>query len=466
MQSIFITFGEEDIALYRFVNIIKSRLTLYLTLCVLFSASIGMLSGYLIYRVGSAYVERISDDQQHNRELQTKYLEGLQEYVNENDIFPGNISQLSDWTKAHDTVYVSIYQNRKIIFNSDNEYDSYNVNDEGEVDFQTELEYAYSDYLYHLVFADSSTARVDLFCYDYLLYENYFLVGSIACGVFVFVIILTMLIRKKINYINKIVGELEILEGGNLEYAVTVRGNDEIANLANGIDQMRLSIIENMEKEQEMLQKNKDLVTSMSHDLRTPLTTLTGYLEMLNMREDLNEERRKKYLELSLAKTREIKQLSDDLFSYFLIYGKNEKVIDVEPVPAFALAEDLITNQFLDIEEEGFVIDGKNEIQLEDGNCMINVQYMQRVLNNIDSNLRKYADVEQPVLLHAYLDKETKRMVIKVENAISQKIEPHESTQIGMITCERIMRLHGGDFETKSNGKIFTTVIYIPMEGA
>ena len=53
---------------------------------------------------------------------------------------------------------------------------------------------------------------------------------------------------------------------------------------------MRLSIIENMKKEQQMLQANKELVTAMSHDLRTPLTTLTGYLEILNMEHIRDEE--------------------------------------------------------------------------------------------------------------------------------------------------------------------------------
>jgi len=464
MQSICITYGEGATALYKFVNDLKSKLTLYLTLCVLFSAAVGSVSGYLIYVVGSNYVDRVSDDPQKNRELQLKYLDEIQTYISSEQIFPGNISKLSQWTNKNENVYVSVYQNRRIIFNSDNEYYTNTDGEQEEVDLQEEMESAYSDYLYRLVMSDGTTARVDIFCYDYLKYDNYFLLVSIACGILLFVFVLTRLIRKKIDYINKIVDELEILEGGNLEYAITIQGNDELSNLAQGIDQMRLSILDNKEKEQEMLQKNKDLVTSMSHDLRTPLTTLTGYLELLNMRENLDENRRRKYLELSLTKTREIKQLSDDLFSYFLIYGKDENVIDSEPVLAYSLAEDLIQNQFLEIEEECFVIEGENRMSPDDGNCLINVQYMQRVLNNIISNLRKYADPQQVVSIQIY--SENKNMIILVDNAVSQSVEPHESTKIGMITCERIMRLHGGGFETNEENNRFTTKIIIPMEDA
>ena len=76
-------------------------------------------------------------------------------------------------------------------------------------------------------------------------------------------------------------------------------------------------------------------------------------------------------------------ELSDGLN---VIYGENEKRIDVEAVSAWMLAEDLIENQFLGLEEEGYQLSGSNRIDELSGNCMINTKYMQRVLNNILSN--------------------------------------------------------------------------------
>jgi signal transduction histidine kinase len=273
---------------------------------------------------------------------------------------------------------------------------------------------------------------------------------------------LTRLIQKKIRYINEISKELQILEGGNLEYPITIKGQDEIGNLARGIEQMRLSILENIKKEQEILQGNKDLVTSMSHDLRTPLTTLIGYLELLESKPMADEATRKKYAQLSLAKSREIKNMSDDLFEYFLIYGENEKKIEVEPIPAAALVEDLIGNQLLGLEEEGYVIDGLNNVSEEDGNCMMNVQYMRRVLNNLISNLEKYADKAVPVEVSANI--EQRYMVIRLRNGINRHLEPHESTKIGLITCERIMKLHHGEFQKFETEDEFTVKLVIPME--
>ena len=62
----------------------------------------------------------------------------------------------------------------------------------------------------------------------------------------------------------------------------------------------------------------------------------------------------------------------------------------MEPVPAYALAMDLIENQFLNLEEEGYQISSVNSIDETDGDCMVNFKYMHRVLNNILSNLEKY----------------------------------------------------------------------------
>ncbi len=473
MQSICIISGEGDIVLYSMRDTFKSKLTWYLAGCVLLSAVIAGVIGYVIFYFATSYVEQLFDDQDINKAWQVKYLDDLQEYVEQNAITLENIGELAKWTDDNPYVYLSVYQNKQIVYNSDYAYaeslaDSYVPEEiESEVSIEIEEEESVSEvdemeYLYRLVLADDSIARVDIFCYDYWKYNYYVWGVAVVVAVLLFVTILTRLIHRKIRYINGMTKELQILEGGNLEYPITIKGDDEIANLARGIEQMRISIIDNIRKEQQMLQGNKELVTSMSHDLRTPLTTLTGYLEMLVLGNVTDEEKRKHYLELSLAKSQEIKQLSDDLFEYFLIYGENDKRIEVEPVPASAMAEDLISNQLLVLEEDGYVISGINNISLEAGNCMINAKYMQRVLNNLISNLQKYADKGSPIEISANVEQQY--MVLRIRNVISENLEPHESTKIGLITCERIMKLHHGEFQRFESEGEFTVKLVIPME--
>ena len=459
MRNIFIIYGEGVIGLSRFKKALQSKLTWYLIGCIILSAVLAFGFFYLVLFLGEGFIENHYDDMETNRTFQQEYIEELQEYIIRNQITLSNISEIKVWTEQNIYVYLAIYWNNQAVFNSD--IVNYGGVDNSDLTMG-ETEYTSVDgYLYQLILADGTKVSADIFCYDFWQYEIYTLVAALLLSTVLFIAVFICLFRKKLRYINQIESELRILEGGNLEYPMTIKGNDEIGNLARGIDKMRLSIIENMKKEKLALQSNKDLVTSLSHDLRTPLTTLTGYLEILNMNNDKDEEQKKHYLELSLAKTREIKELSDELFEYFLIYGEEEKKMELEEIPAYLLTEDLIENQFLCLEEDGYQMESNNRIDETSGNCRIDAKYMQRVLGNIISNLSKYADMDRPIQVVA--KKERGSLIIKVKNGIRKNIDSHESTKIGLITCERIMKLHHGEFETKKTEDEFTVCIKIPL---
>ncbi len=465
MQSICITYGEGDIELSKITYALKNRLMWYLLGAIMFTAAIAFGCGFLMIQLGSRGVEKLFNSKEMNKNFQYRYMEDLQDYVTTNRIGVANIGELVKWADDNPYEYISIYQNNRVIFNSDYAY--YEADDNGVDEGDTSLQDSYtsnelidSDNLYKLVLTDGSTASVDMFCYDYWKYYNYIWIVSIGLAIVLFVILLSKLLSRKFSYINQIEQELQILEGGNLEYPITIKGEDEISNLARGIEQMRLSIIENQEKEKKMLQANKDLVTAMSHDLRTPLTTLTGYLEILNMEREKDPEQQKRFLELSLAKTKEIKDLSDELFEYFLIYGEDRKEVEVESVSAYGLVMDLVENQFLNLEEDGYEIVAHNHID-EGDICLIHVRYMQRVLNNILSNLNKYADKNQPIEIIA--SKEQNYLVLRIRNKVKENLDRHESTNIGLITCERIMKLQHGEFKKYEVEGEFTVKLVIPL---
>ena len=108
------------------------------------------------------------------------------------------------------------------------------------------------------------------------------------------------------------------------------------------------------------------------------------------------------------------------------------------------------------------LIKGNNKITGDAGNCLINPQYMRRVLNNILSNLGKYADKNSPIEVTGQID--NGKLSIRVKNVIGNNLEPHESTKIGLITCERIMKLHNGEFKAYEEKGSFIDELVIPME--
>lgn len=81
--------------------------------------------------------------------------------------------------------------------------------------------------------------------------------------------------------ITRLSREMEILAGGDLSYQIVSPGRDELAELGRNIEGMRLAALEQMARETALATANSRLITSLSHDLRTPLTKLTGYLEIL-----------------------------------------------------------------------------------------------------------------------------------------------------------------------------------------
>ena len=75
--------------------------------------------------------------------------------------------------------------------------------------------------------------------------------------------------------------EIEILEGGSLDYPITVKGKDELSELAEGLDCMRVSFQGMIEREANIVQENQKMITEMSHDIRTPVTSIMLYTEIL-----------------------------------------------------------------------------------------------------------------------------------------------------------------------------------------
>ena len=74
----------------------------------------------------------------------------------------------------------------------------------------------------------------------------------------------------------------KFLEGGNLDYKITVSGKNELSSLAKGLDDMRIAFKEKNDNEIQMLKANKRIITEMSHDLRTPLTSVMLYSDILS----------------------------------------------------------------------------------------------------------------------------------------------------------------------------------------
>lgn len=433
-------------------NIWKNRLTLEL---------LGMCAAALLIAIAAANLARniavdwiynvVYSDEKYEQDI-TDMLQSLQDYVQEEQVTEDNIKQLVNWVRKQKNVYVTFYRD------IDELLGPFMANS-GDEPYEVDTEYESMYYTINLY--DGTPIKVQLEVYLDMNYMYWVDVAMYVTGGIVFLLLLLLMIHHKIRYINWLESELKILGGGNLEYPITIKGNDEITSLAEGITALKNGFLEEQQMKAEAEKANMELVTAMSHDLRTPLTSLIGYLELLNMHRYENEEQLQKYLEYCRKKAFQIKKVSDRLFEYFLVYGKEEKELQLQTIPSEEMAEDLCNGQFFDWQDRGGTIDC--QIGELPGAVQVDSEYMQRVMDNLLSNLKKYGDPAYP--LQIQIDEHQDMLHIRLKNHVLEQKNQIESTQIGLKTCRRIIENHGGTFawRTDTQKNTFTIEMELPL---
>ncbi len=438
-------------------------------------SGIALLTAILVSRaVGTAAIQWAVTEAYSGTKYEDKteeVLKDLDQFIVKHKVTEQNIELLVAWVQRQRDVYVTFYRNIDPILGpymapDSPETDSWEDDDalymEGEAENLDEIDSAelYPTSNYHdVMLYDGTVIKVDMEVYldvDNLYWVD---IAEYGSGAIVFILLLFALIHRKIRYVNQLEQDLKVLGGGNLEYPITIKGRDELTSLAIGIESLKNGILEEQQMKAEAEKANMELVTAMSHDLRTPLTSLIGYLELLNMHRYEDEEQLKKYLEYCRKKAFQMKKVSDRLFEYFLVYGREEKGLQLQKIPSVELAEDLCNGQFFDWQDHG----GTIECQIEElkGIVQVDSEYMQRVMDNLISNLKKYGDPAYPLRIEA--SEQPDMLHIQVTNHIRDRKDHPESTQIGLKTCRKIMENHGGNFTWKQENNEFMITITLPL---
>ena len=183
--------------------------------------------------------------------------------------------------------------------------------------------YRMMDYSGELEFQDAAMQVMVYSMHQAQIVMPYFF-AALGISMLLFLPVL-LYVWNRMRYVGKLKDEILVMADGDLEHPITVKGKDEIGVLARNLDEMRRALDENIYREQEGQKANHDLISSISHDLRTPMTTLYGYLEIMAQKK-CPEEKREEYVNRCIGKVEEIRALSDKMFEYALVYEKNEKV--------------------------------------------------------------------------------------------------------------------------------------------
>lgn len=246
------------------------------------------------------------------------------------------------------------------------------------------------------------------------------------------------------------------MSGGDLNQPIASMGNDELGVLARELDQMRSTLYTNIQQEVESRRANQDLITAMSHDLRTPLTILHGYLDILAL--GRNPEQQSEYVRRCLQKTEDIQQLTDRMFEYSLVYEPPQSPLLV-PIPLknvqHMLSEHLDFLRIAGFQTSETIVPLYGQIEGDETS-------LKRLFQNLFSNVLKYGDKSEPVTLQ--ISQKNDIFQIILSNAVKKDLTGIESNRIGLKSAEKIAKMHHGTLTfTQKDKTLFLVEVTFPL---
>ncbi len=320
------------------------------------------------------------------------------------------------------------------------------------------------------------------------LWKTFTMTRSAALDLFVIVLFTLLLMvmyfilisHNFVMYVREIIAGIEKMKSGSLTEEIPVKGEDEFSEIAGSINEMRKNLYELLENQKEVERTKDELITNVAHDLRTPLTSILGYLDLLNQGDFLTPEQKQKYLDIVSAKARQLETLVKALFDYTR-YDKDKVKIRKE-----ILDLNLFVPQLVDEFYPSFM---ENQLTCKTDFCegALNVEgngeLLARAVGNLMSNAVKYGSDGKVVEVKT--GREGKCAVISIINygrvipaekldKIFDKfyrVENSRSLQtggtgLGLAITKNIVNLHGGKIWASSDETGTCFQIELPVAGS
>lgn len=244
-------------------------------------------------------------------------------------------------------------------------------------------------------------------------YDDYDIILPIVIFVSVILVlsIFFILSRKKVQYIKELSDGLAEISKGNLNFRIAKKGKDELSLLAKNINIMAESLQQQIEKERLIEVNKNELITNVSHDLRTPLTSIIGYLTIIKNKSYSTENQLDDYINIVFNKSENLKKLIEDLFEYTKVSNKginlNKKTVILNDLIAQLIEE------FIPVLEENN-LEIELEIKEKKLSVLIDPDKTVRVFENLLMNAVKYSFKPGKIKVRVY--KENNNAIVCVQN--------------------------------------------------
>lgn len=406
-----------------------------ITTHVIFVSVLAIVIAIFSFFILDIYVSTALNNRLQNSGLvqiqEKRRIRRLQNYVKNYEVAATDNEAISVWVDRNQPLNIYIFRKHRELYDSDYPNQSAADYSENESSFSGNIKY-------QVIFADG---EADVYITGFYMYRLYysFIVAEIALSFLIFSIVMIFGLRKTEKNISRLRKEISILEGGGLEYPVTVTGNNEITDLAASVDEMRRSMKQQMENEKYLTMANQKMITSMSHDLRTPLTSIMLYTEILKSHRFQDEAQMWDYIDRIDQKAKQMKQLADNLFEYSLISSETEVELE-PPAPFKVIFYDTLSEFASYLNDNGFTVEMNAE--WPDRWISVNTNYLNRIMDNIASNILKYADSSEPVQCSVFESREAGILSFKNKNRTEGS--GRDSSGVGLRNVRKMMEKMNG----------------------
>lgn len=284
-------------------------------------------------------------------------------------------------------------------------------------------------------------------------------------GIAIFCISFWLMQGKSFAYITKICIAMKNISSGDMSTRLEIEDDTEFSELAAELNEMTQSLSTLMDNERAAERSKNELITNVAHDLRTPLTSIIGYLELLNSNVQLPDETRKQYTQIAYTKSKRLQQLIEDLFGFTkLNYGK--LALKVESFDIVKLISQLMDELYPNFAEKNLTYDLQSDVPSQIITADPNL--LARLFDNLLGNAIKYgADGKS---IHVKINTDAEFVTVSVINY--GKVIPAEElplifdkfyrveqsrssgtggTGLGLAIAKNIVSMHQGSINVTSD---------------
>ncbi len=267
------------------------------------------------------------------------------------------------------------------------------------------------------------------------------------------------------------------IRDGNLNFALEVENADEIGQLCQDFEEMRIRLKESTEEKMEYDRESKELISNIAHDLKTPITAIKGYAEGIMDGVASSPQRLDKYIRTIYNKANDMDRLIDELTFYSKI-DTNKIPYTFTKINVNQYFKDCVEEVGLDMEAKGIELGYFNYVD-EDVRVIADAEQMRRVINNIIGNSVKYIDKKKGIINIRIKDvgdcieveiedngkgiaqKDLPNIFDRFYRADSSRNSSKGGSGIGLSIVRKIIEDHGGRIWATSKEGIGTEIHFI-----